>query len=298
MTDDSTSPAAADRVTAGRNAGGRITLGTEQHKQLFCRMLLDSHDPYKPAVIAWPKLDADAFARLTSLPVWDMAVRVEGEASMAVMTYAATIQDALLREAVTMDGAEETRHKLVLGKMVEFYGIALQPEPDYPPPADPELAFMQTGYGECVDSFFAFGLFELARRSGFFPPELVETFEPVIQEEGRHILFFVNWAAWYRRKLPWWRRPQFFLKTCAVWLFLIWERIGIAKSVDPDRGAQDANFALTGSGSVGVALRPRELIDLCLSENERRMAGYDGRLLRPMTVPRLARQVRRLLPAS
>ena len=208
------------------------------------------------------------------------------------------MSDPLLRQALEMGALEEARHKQVLNTLVEAYGIHVAPEPVYLPPKDPEWAWLVTGYSECVDSFFAFGLFELARRSGYFPAELVETFEPVIQEEGRHILFFVNWAAWYRRKLPWWRRPQFFLKTCAVWLFLIWERIGIAKSVDPDRGAQDANFALTGSGSVGVALTPRELIDLCLSENERRMAGYDGRLLRPMTVPRLARQVRRLLPAS
>jgi hypothetical protein len=101
-------------------------------------------------------------------------------------------------------------------------------------------------YGVVI-TFFAFGLFELARRSGYFPAELVETFEPVIQEESRHILFFINWAAWYKRNLPWWRRPQFFLKTCAVWLFLIWERVAIAKGADTDRGAQDANFAMTGS---------------------------------------------------
>jgi len=275
-----------------------VSIGSDAHKRLFCRMLLETHNPYKPAVIAWPQLEQETLRRLTSLPIWDIAVQTEGRAAVGVQSFAQRASDPLLRQALEMGALEEARHKQVLNRMVEAYGIHVAPEPVYLPPKDPEWAWLVTGYSECVDSFFAFGLFELARRSGYFPPELVETFEPVIQEEGRHILFFVNWAAWYRRKLPWWRRPQFFLKTCAVWLFLIWERIGIAKSVDLDRGAQDANFALTGSGSVGVALTPREFIDLCLSENERRMAGYDGRLLRPMTVPRLARQVRRLLPAS
>jgi hypothetical protein len=37
------------------------------------------------------------------------------------------------------------------------------------------------------------------------------------------------------------------------------------------------------------------MIDLCLAENERRMAGYDARLLRPNTVPWMARCARRLL---
>jgi hypothetical protein len=284
MTDDSTSPAAAGRMTVGRDAGGRITLGTEQHKQLFCRMLLDSHDPYKPAVIAWPKLDADAFARLTSLPVWDMAVRVEGEASMAVMTYAATVQDPLLREAVTMDGGEEARHKLVLGKMVEFYGIALEPEPEYRPPADPELAFLQTGYGECFDSFFAFGLFELARRSGFFPPELVETFEPVIQEECRHILFFVNWRAWHRRQLSWPRRILFDLRCMSIFAGRIKARLSTASGV---RGQK--NFTATSSKVIKTDLKIRDLLTLCLAENDRRMSRYDARLIRPELVPALVK---------
>ena len=275
---------------------GRIRIGSDEHKRLFCRMLLETHNPYKPAVIDWPQLAPDALRRITSLPIWDIAVQTEGRASICVQSFAETVGDPLLRQALDMDGGEEARHKVVLSKLVEAYGIRLAPEPAYPPPKDPEWAWLVTGYSECIDSFFAFGLFEVARRSGYFPPELVETFEPVMQEEGRHILFFVNWAAWYRKNLPWWRRPWFGLKVAAVWAFLVWERIGIAKGIDADGNAQDANFAMTGSGAVGIDLKPRELIDLCLSENDRRMAGYDRRLLRPLTVPRLARLARRFVP--
>ena len=275
---------------------GRIRIGSEEHKRLFCRMLLETHNPYKPAVIDWPKLNPETLERVTSLPIWDIAVQTEGRASIRVNTFAQTVTDPLLRQALDMDGGEEARHKVVLSNMVAAYGIRLAPEPDYPAPRDPEWAWMVTGYSECIDSFFAFGLFEVAKRSGFFPPDLVDTFEPVMQEEGRHILFFVNWAAWYRHNLPWWRRPWFFFKTVAVWAFLIWERIGIARGLDEKGEMQDANFAVTGSGEIGVDIKPRELVEICLTENTRRMAGYDRRLLRPEVVPFFARLLRRLLP--
>jgi hypothetical protein len=50
--------------------------------------------------------------------------------------YAANIKDPLLREAITMNGGEEARHKVVLSRLVEAYGIKLAPEPPYPPPKD------------------------------------------------------------------------------------------------------------------------------------------------------------------
>ena len=59
---------------------GRIQPGSDEHKIAFCRMLLDTHNPYKPAVIDWPKLDEVARDRLTSLPIWDIAVQTEGKA--------------------------------------------------------------------------------------------------------------------------------------------------------------------------------------------------------------------------
>jgi hypothetical protein len=226
-----------------------------------------------------------------------MAVQTEGRASIRVKTFAALINDPLMREALDLDGAEEARHKQVLSGLVGAYGIRLLPEPPYLPPADPEWAWLVTGFSECIDSFFAFGLFEVARRSGFFPQELVDTFEPVIQEETRHILFFANWIAWYRKTRPWWRRPWLFLKVLAVWGFLIWERIGIARSLDSDTGGEihDANFTLSGSTAMGIDLSTKSLLELCLAENERRMAGYDPRLLRPATVPFLARIAYRVL---
>src|SRR5487761_593697 len=277
-------------------AGGpeRFRLGSEQHKTLFCQMLLDTFNPYKPAVIDWPTLEPDARDRLVSLPIWDIAVQTEGKAKLRVATYGETVSDKLLKDAIALNGFEEGRHKDVLANMVRAYGIALAEEPAYVKPRDPEWAFMVTGYSECIDSFFAFGLFELAKRSDYFPLALVDTFEPVMQEEGRHILFFVNWVAWHKRNMTWWRRPWFALKVLAVWAFLIWERIGIARGLG---GAPDAdnNFTVTGSKSVGIEISTGELMGLCLSENDRRLAGYDKRLRRPQVVPRLVRFARRFM---
>ncbi|MGO9945751.1 MAG: ferritin-like domain-containing protein [Steroidobacteraceae bacterium] len=272
---------------------GPIRRGSEAHKILFCRTLLDTFDAYKPAVIDWPALDEEARNRLVSLPIWDIAVQTEGRARTNVATYAATASDPLLRKAIELNAFEEGRHKLVLSNLVAAYGITLAPEPPYAVKGDPEWAFMVTGYSECIDSFFAFGLFESAKRSGFFPEALVDTFEPVIHEEARHILFFVNWAAWHRRTMPLWRRPWFELKVLAVWLFLIWERIGIAR--DMGSGVQDNNFTVTGAKSVGDDINVATLIDICLAENDRRMSAYDKRLLRPAVVPALARLARRFM---
>jgi hypothetical protein len=262
-------------------------------------MFLETFNPYKPSVIAWPQLDPSALARLTGLPIWNIAVRTESKARLRMQAYAETLQDADWREVVRLNGWEEGRHKEVLTHLVQSYGIALEPEPAYSAPRDQEWAYLVTGFSECIDSFFAFGLFELARRSGYFPDELVATFEPVIQEEARHILLFANWLAWHRRRMRWWLRPWFELRVVTVWTFLIWERIGLARAVDSGGAAQDNNFTVTGSRSVSDAdVSAGALMRLCLAENDRRFAGYDERLLRPTTMPRLARFAGRLLRAD
>jgi hypothetical protein len=273
---------------------GPVRRGSEGHLRLFCLELLRTHDPYRPAAIAWPALDADAHARLLSLPIWDIAVETEGRAGMNVRTFAAWVAHPLLKEAVELDAFEESRHKQVLSKLVQFYGIPLQAERDYAVPRDAEFAFMATGYSECVDSFFAFGLFEVARTSGFFPERLVETFEPVMTEEGRHILFFVNWVAWRRRNISWWRRPWFELKILRVWAHILRERVGAARRVTGQTDSKDKNFTMTGTRHLGVDINFRQLAEICLREYERRLAPYDPRLLRPAFVPDLVRLALRI----
>lgn len=269
--------------------------GSEQHKLAACRMFRETFNPYKPAVIDWPRLEPAALERLTSLPIWNIAVQTEGKARQRMLAYANSLRDTDWHDAIGQNGWEEGRHKEVLSNLVQAYGIRLDPEPAYIDPRDSEWAYLVTGFSECIDSFFAFGLFELAKRSGFFPADLVDTFEPVIQEEARHILLFANWLAWHRRRMPWWRRPWFELRVAAVWGFLIWERIGLAASVG-GQPAQDNNFTVSGSKSVSdTDIKPGALIEICLDENDRRFAGYDARLLRPTTVPSLARLARRFL---
>jgi hypothetical protein len=287
---------AADRAARNWEYGdpGPVRPGSARHKAMLCRVMLDTFNPYKPAIIAWPKLDSAGHARLVGLPIWDIAVRTEGRARLRILSYARIVADPSLREALELMGFEEGRHKLVLAHLVAAYGIELQPEPEYVEPRDPEWGFLVTGYSECIDSFFAFGLFEIAHGSGYFPEELVETFEPVIQEEARHILFFVNWLAWHKANMPLWRRPWFLLKTLAVWSFLIRERIGLARDVGGD--PSDANFTVSGSSSLAAGeLDTSELMAICLAENDRRLSGYDRRLVRPTTVPRLVRLALALL---
>ena len=281
---------------------GPIKPGSEVHKRAMCDMFHETFNPYKPSVLAWPKLDPETRNKITSLPIWDIAVQTEGKARLRMAAYARHLMaiDPDMGKTIELNGWEENRHKEVLSRLVEVYEIPLEPEPEYVEPRDAEWAYMVTGYSECIDSFFAFGLFELAKRSGFFPAELVETFEPVIQEECRHILLFANWVAWHRANLPLHKRAWFELRVAAVYAFLGLERLGIARGIDDGKGkAQDNNFTVNGSKSVSNEdIKVLDLMRICLEENDRRFSGYDRRLLRPTTFPNLVRLALKFIPAG
>jgi hypothetical protein len=210
---------------------GPVRLGSEEHQRLFCLELLETHDPYRPAVIDWPGLDPVTRSKVVSLPIWDIAVQTEGRAGMNVRTFVEGLAPGLLKDAVEMNPFEETRHKTVLANMVAYYGVDLEPEPPYRRSRDPE----------------------------------------------------------------WWRRPWFELKVIAVWLFLVWERIGVANRMENSEKAKDNNFTLNGSKELGVEITFPQLARICLEENEHRLAPYDARLIRPVFVPGMIRLALRFL---
>lgn len=269
-----------------------LAVGSAEHKELLCSFFTESHDPYKPADLKWPALDEAVIARLKALPIWEEAVRTEAETALAVLTMGAAEKDPVLSQAITLQGYEEQRHAEILKLLTDKYGISV---PKFSPtaPADPDWAFMRIGYGECFDSFFAFGLFALARDSGFFPPSLVELFEPIMQEEGRHIIFHVNWIAYNQAKLPYAGRPGYvFKRGLAMWLQAV-SRLKTAMKIKGE--AEQDNFTMNAHAQFGD-ISPREFVELCLRENERRLAPYDKRLLRPEFVPAIARAMLPTLP--
>ena len=107
---------------------------------------------------------------------------------------------------------------------------------------------MRTGYGECIDSFFAFGMFALARETQFLPHALLNVLEPIVQEEVRHILFLVNWVAYKRRQLPPLLQPLHRVRCLASFAGAAFDRARSAGNVARDAGKGDGGKKSNGNG--------------------------------------------------
>jgi hypothetical protein len=261
----------------------RLRVGSEEHKVLFCREFVDTHHPYDPREIPWPDLDDASLARLRALPFWAEAVSSERTAGARVRAMADVERDPLMRDAIAMQAYEEERHAALLECLLERYGIPV-PEGKGEVPRDPEWGFLRMGYGECFDSFFAFGLFRVASDTGFFPQPLVKIFDGVMQEEARHILFFTNWAAHRRVQLPAVSQPWFLVRRMLGLSVQALGRVRTALQMRETDAGDDFTMQVPESlGEVNL----RTLAETCLGENARRLGCYDPRLLRPRTVPRL-----------
>ena len=273
-----------------------IRVGSEEHKRLFCRTFIDTHDPFQPSEIVWPEMDEESLARLKALPVWNEAARTEAATAVKVAALGREETDPILGEAIRLQGYEEARHADVIGRLTRHYGIDVAPFPPAEEPKNPTWTFLRTGYGECLDSFFAFGLFDIGARSGLFPPKVVEVFGTIMQEEARHILFIVNWAAYLRARRSIFARPVFDARRAWNIVAQAFDRVRGAMKMSGGGGAASQDgFTLGSHGSFGD-FTLRSFLELCVAENERRFAPYDSRLLRPTLVPSTVKFILKFLP--
>jgi hypothetical protein len=263
-----------------------MKIGSEEHKQRFCRQFIATHCRFDPASLPWPELDEAALGRLRSIPFWQEVLYTERRAGAIVSAYAQTIADPLVREAIALQGFEEARHAELLRRMMRRYQIDAEERPiDAPINVDLCHAFADFGYGECLDSFLGFGVFKVARRSRFLPEPLFEIFDMLMREETRHIVFFVNWAAWQQMtsgRIAGWLRGA---NAARYYCRAIRRLLGTIR-----RGRSDGKeFSATQASVFLDGFSLRSFVQECRDEHERRMDAFDPELLRPCLLPKLAR---------
>jgi len=277
----------------------RIKIGSEEHGRLFCNVFVDTHRPFRAQDIRWPELDEVGLQRLKGLPVWNEAARTEAATAVKVQTLGEEETDPILKEAIALQGYEEGRHAEIIALLTSHYGIPVAPAEEPGRPKNPTWTFLRTGYGECLDSFFAFGLFDLGRQTRFFHEDLIALFDQIMQEEARHILFIVNWAAYLRARRPLVLRPVFDARRAWNVTAQAFDRVKGAMQMAGGNGASSEGtqdgFTLKSHTAFGD-FTLRSFLELCLAENERRLAIYDTRLLRPTLVPGTVRALLRVLP--
>jgi hypothetical protein len=275
-----------------------MQIGSEAHKERFCRQFIDSHQWFDPEALAWPSLDEAALKRMRAVPFWQEVLHTERRAGAIVRAFAATIADPLVREAVDLQGAEEERHAQLLSVMVQRYDLDAEERELEAVGPDLHATFVDFGYGECLDAFLGFGAFKIARQSEFLPERLFEIFDTLMLEETRHIVFFINWMAWQETRMGrgahWWRA----LVSLRYYTRAIRRLVGTVRRGQKENDGKD--FSATQASIFLDGFTFRRFIQTCYAENARRMADFETDLLRPRFLPSLAAAAlsgMRLLPA-
>ena len=272
-----------------------MKIGSEFHKELFCRSFMESYREYDPETLPWPDLDDESLKRLQAIPFWEKALDIEREAGVMVNAYAEMVDDPMLKEAIALQAKEESRHARLIKKLIDLYGISMPERPPVQLSSKIEPAFTNFGFEECLDSYFAFGLFAVVRETGNFPDQMFTIFDPILDEEARHIVFFVNWFTYIQHSCGMGFAPIRATKTLWHYGKALSNLIAAFTESDPS----GTGFTATGASTFDLDITIEKFLAVCIRENERRMSKYDQRLLQPRLMPRItsvARNVLQLMP--
>jgi hypothetical protein len=223
---------------------------------------------------------------LRSVPFWQEVYHTERRAGAIVAAFTPTVQDPIVREAVALEGVEETRHADLIRVMIDRYGLDATEQPMETLPANIETAFIDFGFGECMDSFLGFGAFKTARQSEFLPEAMFEIFDVLMYEETRHIVFFINYMAW--REVQRGRGAAPLRALTSAWYYARAARrlLGMVNRGKDTNDGRD--FAVTEANLFLEGFSFRQFVEDCYRENARRMSAFDPDLLQPRLLPAIA----------
>lgn len=260
-----------------------MKLGSEEHKQLFCQDFINSHLDYEPEKIAFPELNEIELDRLRRIPFWQIALSTEREAGMMVSAMAETIDDPDIRAAIALQGEEESRHARLIDCLIRHYDLQVEEPPAPVLPKDVRQAFTDFGFEECLDSFFAFGMFGLAREAKYLPESMFTLFDPILDEEARHIVFFINWITYVQAQKG---RSNPLRGVHSLWHYgrALFNMGKLVLTSDGNGGG----FTATGAKTFVDDLTLPQFLSATIEENQHRMSKFDDRLLEPQLLPRLA----------
>ena len=259
--------------------------GSEAHKTLFCRQFIETHLSFDPETLPWPELNEAELARLRGVPFWQEVYHTERRAGAIVDAFTPQVTDPIVREAVALQGVEEARHAKLIRVMIDRYGIDAHEQPLERFPADLETAFIDFGFGECLDAFLGFGAFKTARESEFLPPAMFDIFDTLMGEETRHIVFFINYMAWRERQrgLGGARRA---VKSLRFYSRAAGRLLGMVQRGRKPNNGRD--FAVTQANMFLDGFSFQNFVEDCVRENARRMGAFDPALMQPRLLPSMA----------
>jgi hypothetical protein len=210
----------------------------------------------------------------------------ERRAGAIVAAFTPLVADPLVREAIALQGVEEARHAELIRVMIDRYGLEATEQPLESFPANLETAFIDFGFGECMDSFLGFGAFKTARQSEFLPEGMFDIFDVLMFEETRHIVFFINYMAWRQVQRGYGVAPLRALTSAWYYGRALSRLLGMVRRGKDTNDGKD--FAITEANMFLEGFSFRQFVEDCYRENARRMQVFDPALLQPKLLPAIA----------
>jgi hypothetical protein len=271
-----------------------MKFGSYEQKKLFCRSFIDSHTSFNPEQLSWPKLDNQSLERLQCIPFWPDLLKQQQQTASIVHSYAQTVRDPLMKEAIALLAGEEESLANQLKSMMEFYSIPTSDSPSIQLPSKIESAFIDNGFEGCLDSFLGFGLFRVAQQAHYLPETLFQVFDSFLDKKARRIIFFINWWTYWNIKLKQRNGWSEFRGIRSLWI----RRRNLVRLLSAFNREEfeevSLDSTLTAERLLGE-ITLEKFLKICQAEQAHRMQDFNSNLLRPQGNNNLASWIQKIV---